>query len=65
LHERANLEILNGVLTEFGYNFYLVREHDLVPRGSISGHPRLRDWLFTVRDDSALRALGLTLFQQS
>ena len=59
LHDRADVTALNDVLLPLGYNFYLLREHDLYHRASLLGHPRYRDWLLTRMDAGALHGRGI------
>lgn len=52
LHDRADVNALHEALEPLGYRFYLVRQHDLLRRESISPDVRFRDWLFTMTDNS-------------
>jgi len=50
---------LDALLAPHGYRYYLVRESDLLAADHLRPNRRFRDWLFTTRNDSELRALGI------
>ncbi|GAA2758965.1 FkbM family methyltransferase [Actinopolymorpha rutila] len=50
---------LAELLQSHGYQFHLVRDHDLAPAGELRPDQRHRDWLFTTRGPEQLRELGI------
>jgi FkbM family methyltransferase len=50
---------LEGLLTAYGYRFFLVRGRDVLPRAGISPDPQFRDWLFTTRTADDLTSMGI------
>jgi FkbM family methyltransferase len=52
---------LEALLAPHGYRFFLVRETDLLEMDRLVPSPRFRDWLFTTRDASELRAMGISV----
>jgi FkbM family methyltransferase len=59
LQGASDPEALSRVLAPLQYRPLLVTKDGLSPRPTISPHPHYRDWLFTLRNDSSLRSLGL------
>jgi FkbM family methyltransferase len=52
---------LEALLAPHGYRFFLVRETDLLEMDHLEPSRRFRDWLFTTRDASELRAMGIAV----
>jgi hypothetical protein len=52
---------LEAFLAPHGYRFFLVRETDLLEMDHLEPSRRFRDWLFTTRDASELRAMGIAV----
>jgi FkbM family methyltransferase len=52
---------LEALLTPHGYRFFLVRENDLLETDRLVPSRRFRDWLFTTRETSELRAMGIAV----
>jgi FkbM family methyltransferase len=52
---------LEELLAPHGYRFFLVRETDLLEMDRLVPSRRFRDWLFTTRDASELRAMGIAV----
>ena len=52
---------LEALLAPYGYRFFLVRETDLLEMDQLKPSRRFRDWLFTRRDPSELRAMGIAV----
>ena len=56
---------LEALLAPHGYRYYLVRETDVLAVDRLRPNRRFRDWLFTKRDASELRALGIPVARDS
>jgi FkbM family methyltransferase len=52
---------LEALLAPHGYRLFLVRETDLLEMDRLVPSQRFRDWLFTTRDASELRAMGISV----
>ena len=52
---------LEALLEPHGYRLFLVRETDLLEMDRLVPSRRFRDWLFTTRDASELRAMGISV----
>ncbi len=50
---------LEALLAPHAYRFFLVRENDLLETDRLVPSRRFRDWLFTTRQTSELRAMGI------
>jgi FkbM family methyltransferase len=56
---------VEALLAPHGYRYYLVRETDVLAVERLRPNQRFRDWLFTKRDASELRALGIPVARGS
>jgi len=61
LHGVADGEELDGLLSPFGYDYYLIRSDRLERGPGIVPDPEYRDWFFTTRTADEVRKLGVTI----
>lgn len=59
LHGVADGEELEGLLSPFGYAYYLIRSDRLERSQRIAPNPEYRDWFFTTRTPDEMRRLGI------
>ncbi len=57
----ANAAELERLLSPQGYELYLVRDADLLPRRELRPDPRFRDWLFTTMSVDELATAGVPI----